>query len=70
MPVAKHPRFGRYFWVLLAVAGRDLITSFDLRRAEDSSALTPQLIDASVNAIILKNIFTGFAPVVEPPLVS
>ena len=35
VPVAKHPRFGRYFWALFeAVVGRDLITSFDRPRAE------------------------------------
>jgi hypothetical protein len=64
VPVAKHPRFGRYFWVLFeAVVGRDLITSFDRPRAESSPALT--LVAASTTAIIPKNPTYGFMFIVN-----
>jgi len=64
VPVAKHPRFGRYFWALFeAVVGRDLITSFDRPRAESSPALT--LVAASTTAIIPKNPTSGFMFIVN-----
>jgi len=64
VPVAKHPRFGRYFWALFeAVVGRDLMTSFDRPRAESSPALT--LVAASTTAIIPKNPTSGFTLIVN-----
>ena len=67
MPVAKHPGFGRYFWALFeAVAGLDLMTSFDRPRAELSSALAPKLVAASTTAIIPKDPKSDFALIVEP----
>ena len=51
VPVAKHPRFGRYFW------------AFDRPRAESSPALT--LVAASTTAIIPKNPTYGFMFIVN-----
>src|SRR5438034_4457446 len=58
VPVAKHPRFGRYFWALFeAVVGRDLMTSFDRPRAESLPALALELklVAASTAAIMPKD---------------
>ena len=68
VPVAKHPLFGRYFWALFTtVAGRDLITSFDLPRAESSFALTPKPVAATTTAIAPKDANIDFALIVKPP---
>ena len=69
MPVAKHPGFGRYFGALFeAVAGLDLMTSFDRLRAESSPALALKLVAASTTAIIPKDPKSDFALIVEPLL--
>jgi len=69
VPVAKHPRFGRYFWALFeAVAGLDVMTSFDRPRAESSPALT--LVAASTTATIPKNPTSDFTAIVKPPSVA
>src|SRR3954469_3017125 len=68
VPVAKHPLLGRYFWALFTtVAGRDLITSFDLPRAKSSFALTPKLVAASTTAMTPKDANIDFALIVKPP---
>jgi hypothetical protein len=68
VPVAKHPLFGRYFWALFTtVAGRDLITSFDLPRAESSFALTPKPVAATTTAIAPKDANIDFALIVKSP---
>jgi hypothetical protein len=70
VPVAKQPRFGRYFSALFeAVMGRDLMTSFDRPRAESSAALTLKLVTASTTAIIPKNRTGDLTLIVEPPSV-
>jgi hypothetical protein len=69
VPVAKHPRFGRYFWTLFeAVAGRDLMTSFDRPRADSSPALT--LVAASTTAAIPQKTASDFTAIVKPPSVA
>jgi hypothetical protein len=71
VPVAKHPGFGRYFWALFeAVAGLDLMTSFDRPRAESSPALATKLVAASKTAITPKDPKSDFALIVEPLLLS
>jgi hypothetical protein len=71
VPVAKQPRFGRYFSALFeAVAGRDLMTSFDRPRAESSPALTLKLVAASTTAAIPKTPASDFMPIVKPPSVA
>jgi hypothetical protein len=67
VPVEKHPVFGRYFWALFeAVAGRDLMTSFDRPRAESSPP--PKLVAASTTAIIAKDPNSDSVLIVEPLL--
>jgi hypothetical protein len=67
VPVAKHPGFGRYFRASFeAVAGRDLMTSFDLPRAKSSPALTPKLVAAS-RTVMIENPDSKFVLIVDPP---
>jgi hypothetical protein len=49
------------------MAGRDLITSFDLPRAESSFALTPKPVAASTTAIAPNDANIDFALIVKPP---
>jgi hypothetical protein len=71
VPVAKHPRFGRYFCALFeAVMGCDLMTSFDRPRAESSPALTLKLVAAITTATIPKGPASDFTLIVEPPSVA
>jgi hypothetical protein len=71
VPVAKHPCFGRYFWALFeAVAGRDLMTSFDRPRAESSPALTLKQVAANTTATIPKKPTSVFTLIVKPPSVA
>jgi hypothetical protein len=49
------------------VAGRDLIASFDLPRAESSFALTPKPVAATTTAIAPKDANIDFALIVKPP---
>src|SRR6185312_11543688 len=65
------PCFGRYFWTLFeAVAGRDLMVSFDRPRAESSPALTLKLVAASMTATIPTDPASGFTLIVKPPWVA